>query len=1111
MLGKSAASPWPGEGSMRAAVGAGRPNLRVLLASSSVAALLIGGGAPSAFAACSTSPTNPSGSTVNCINITGANIPGNVSNAGTINVMTHGTGIIIDNSTVGGAVINSGDIIPPPHTTQNQGNGILIENNAVVLGGISNSNTISLGGNGIWVGGDATNNAVTISTFSGGINNSGGSITSRSGTGIWVGGNASASTGNTASVTISTFSNGITNTGNISAGVDGILVGGTANGSGTASVTIATFSGNISNSSMITVSATGEEAVAAGIQVTNVGAFLGGIINSSNGIIEVSGSVPFGRAAGIAVTGVTSFGTSAAGGIANAGKIIVANSSGNAVGISVLKVATFMGGITNSSSGRITVTASSGSAIGINIAGGTGDGGTRTSTFAGGITNKGLIQVSTPSGTAIGINVSHVSTFVGGISNSGTIIASGASKEDPSYGIYVNGVATFVNGGITNAGSITGNIGIFVTNSGAVSVFDTGYINGTGGTAVQLSTPTDGKTNTFILGTTATFGSGSQVIGAAGDTFELGGTGAGTFDLSNIGNSEQFQFQNFATFNVVSGTWITSNTFGLTGVPWTVYGGTLAGTGIFQSVNVNGGTLEPGTPGVAGGKLTVNGSLVFTSGSYLVNISPSASSITVVNGTATLGGTLVLNPTGGQYVSGTSYDILKATGGLGGTKFSSMDVDGSFNFGSLTPVVTYDDVLVTLVPASLFLPAWATVNQTDVGVAISNANIATDGNLPISLDKLFSLSSSQLLSSLSQVDGEVATDAERGAFQEMDQFLELMLDPFVDGRSGAGWPVGGGGWGAPTANNFAPDQQASVPPDIALAYADVMKAPPPSTFNQRWSTWAAGFGASNTSNGDPVVGSTNVTASDYGYAAGLDYHYSPDTVAGFALAGGGTNWGLEQGLGTGRSDDFQAGLYGVTRSGPWYLAGALAFANHWMSTNRFALGDQLTASFTAQSYGVRVEGGYRYAMMVNNVPVGVTPYAALRLQSFDTPSYSETDLNGGGLGLSYTARNATDTRSELGARFDSPTVLGAMPLVLRGQLAWAHDWVSDPSLSAVFETLPGSNFTVYGAPVPKDSALATAGAVLHITSNWSFAAKFDGDFASGSETYAGSGTLRYTW
>jgi hypothetical protein len=29
--------------------------------------------------------------------------------------------------------------------------------------------------------------------------------------------------------------------------------------------------------------------------------------------------------------------------------------------------------------------------------------------------------------------------------------------------------------------------------------------------------------------------------------------------------------------------------------------------------------------------------------------------------------------------------------------------------------------------------------------------------------------------------------------------------------------------------------------------------------------------------------------------------------------------------------------------------------------------------------------------------------------------------------------------------------------------------------------------------------------------NWSLAAKFDGEFVSGSQTYAGTGTLRYTW
>jgi hypothetical protein len=32
-----------------------------------------------------------------------------------------------------------------------------------------------------------------------------------------------------------------------------------------------------------------------------------------------------------------------------------------------------------------------------------------------------------------------------------------------------------------------------------------------------------------------------------------------------------------------------------------------------------------------------------------------------------------------------------------------------------------------------------------------------------------------------------------------------------------------------------------------------------------------------------------------------------------------------------------------------------------------------------------------------------------------------------------------------------------------------------------------------------------------MTANWSLAAKFDGEFANGSQTYGGSGTLHYTW
>jgi outer membrane autotransporter protein len=168
----------------------------------------------------------------------------------------------------------------------------------------------------------------------------------------------------------------------------------------------------------------------------------------------------------------------------------------------------------------------------------------------------------------------------------------------------------------------------------------------------------------------------------------------------------------------------------------------------------------------------------------------------------------------------------------------------------------------------------------------------------------------------------------------------------------------------------------------------------------------------------------------------------------------------------------------------------------------------LNATFDAQSYGARIEGGYRYALLPT---LGVTPYAALQAQVFHTPGYSETDTAGGGLGLTYAPMNATDLRTEIGARLDSPLLVGGTPLVLRGRLAWAHDFVSNPSLGAAFESLPGTSFVVNGAPIPNDSALVSAGAEFYLTPRWTLLAKFDGEFAGGSQSYGGSGTLRYIW
>ena len=508
----------------------------------------------------------------------------------------------------------------------------------------------------------------------------------------------------------------------------------------------------------------------------------------------------------------------------------------------------------------------------------------------------------------------------------------------------------------------------------------------------------------------------------------------------------------------------------------------------------------------------MNGSLVMSAAaSYLVEISPTSADRTNVGGTATLGGTVQAAFASGSYVT-RAYTILSAAGGLNGTTFNALTTSNLPANFTTSLSYTATDVILNLtatlgalttlgVPNAPSACAFS-INQCNVANAI-NAFFNNGGTLPGAFANLFGLTGVNLGNALTLLSGEAATGAQQGAFQLTNQFLGIMLDPFVDGRNsiaGAGGPTLG----------FAPERE-ELPDDIALAYAKLLKAPPkPASFDERWSVWGAGYGGGNRTSGDPaVVGSHDLSARTAGGAAGLDYHLSRDSVVGVALAGGGTNWSLAQGVGGGQSDAFQAGIYGTTRWGSAYLAAALSFTNHWMSTDRFAFaGDHLSASFNAQSFGGRVESGYRFATIYG----GLTPYAAVQAQNFRTPGYSEADLNAGGFALAYNGRTATDTRSELGGRFDRLLLLNPeAALTLRARLAWAHDWISDPTLAAVFQALPGASFLVNGATPAKNSALTSAGTEYRLANGVSLLAKFDGEFASHSSTYAGTGTVRYTW
>jgi uncharacterized protein with beta-barrel porin domain len=345
----------------------------------------------------------------------------------------------------------------------------------------------------------------------------------------------------------------------------------------------------------------------------------------------------------------------------------------------------------------------------------------------------------------------------------------------------------------------------------------------------------------------------------------------------------------------------------------------------------------------------------------------------------------------------------------------------------------------------------------------------------------------------------------------------LLTDPFIAGR---GDPVSASASAAQFAeeSDAANAHAATGKPRSKSerdAYAAVYRKAPvmADPFTQRWSVWAAGYGGSQTTDGNTALGSNNTRSSIGGVAVGADYRFSPYTIAGFALAGGATNFSVN-GLGSGRSDLFQAGAFVRHNVGAAYLTGALAYGWQDITTDRtvtIAGTDLLRAQFNANAFSGRVEGGYRFlAPWIGGI--GITPYAAGQFVTFDLPAYAEQAIAGANtFALSYAGKSVTDTRSELGLRSDKSFAMQNGIFTLRGRAAWAHDFNTDRAITPTFQTLPGASFVVNGAAPAHDSALVTASAEMKWLSGFSLAGTFEGEFSNVTTSYAGKGVVRYAW
>lgn len=880
---------------------------------------------------------------------------------------------------------------------------------------------------------------------------------------------------------------------------------------------------------------TGHFNVSSGGTVTvdsNANVYLGFFADNTGTItIDGAGSVWDATAAGEMVIG----GNTSAPGVGNGGTGVVNVVNGGAMN---MQGSLFLGrGETSGGTGTLNVNGA-GSAVSLTTAleslfvGVTGTGAVNISN-GGRLTNDGIAYLGFYAGSTGVVTVdgagstwtsNGLATIIGGndasaAGGTGTVTVrnGGTFNTGAAYlGFDLTGTAVgTVN--VTGAGSIwnAGDVYVGYSGSGTINITNGGTVN-TGALSIGECTCAVGAVNvsggsTLSIGnnlTIADFGAGTMTVSGNGTTVNV------VADLVvGLAETGALTIQNGAAltaYNAILGlnpgaSFGTVNVTG-TGSALTINNNLTVGFGFDGgALNIlDGGRVDVTNLITSDGRITVGAGSALNGGSLLLNSTAtttfglrgtSAGQINLGSGTATLSGALVVT---GHNVGRTTYTLVHSAN-LGGSTFSTVTYADAL---LRNPVLTYTagDVLLTVDPYLLtsLLPTTVNANQRNVAQAIDNA--LAGGATPSSgFESLFFLSGDALLNALTQLSGEIGTAPTQAGFAASNQFMNVLFEQGGIATGGGFGPIG-----------YAAEKQ--IDSRAAEAYAAVTprdrRAVAPD-FTSRWGVWGSGYGGNATVKGDGGTGSSETTSRVYGMAAGAEYRFTLDTVAGFALGGAGSNFSIDGG--SGRADIFQAGAYVRHRMGAAYLSGGLAYGWQRVTTDRTVTvsgTDRLEASFNAQTFAARLEGGYRFATPW----VGLTPYAALQSTSFFMPSYAESAISGSNqFALSYGSQTTTNVRTELGMRVDKTFVVAEGVFALNGRAAWAHDSNTDRLATATFQTLPGATFTVNGATPAADGALLSAGAEMTWTNGFTLAGTFEGEFSNTTASYAGRGTLKYAW
>ena len=578
-------------------------------------------------------------------------------------------------------------------------------------------------------------------------------------------------------------------------------------------------------------------------------------------------------------------------------------------------------------------------------------------------------------------------------------------------------------------------------------------------------------TDNFTLNNSAT-----NTINAYGNTATFSGvfsneTVDGKIVIADSVGGGRIIFSGANTYT--GGTTVAGGTLAVTGKigAVTVTSGTLQGTGTVGTTTIaSGSTLSPGINGALG-TLNVSGNLTMLAGSnYAVAVTPTAASKAIVSGSANVNGAVTATFAAGNYKAGQKFAIVESTGLVTGS-FASLTHAGAALPFYLTDNLSYtsNSVYLNLVTKNLtpLLPTGSASNLTNTAKAIDG--FVTAGGIPnTGMLALYSQTGAALADSITQAQGQVGTNVATAVSQSFAPFLKTMTDQCATGS----------------------DQAASAS-----------------------CVWSSVYGGHTGISADVTTGAASLSGSNVGLAVGGQINIPEiNSVLAASMAIG--QQSFSSGNGTGTSRDILLGVYAhksIMDHG--YVSASLGYGNLDVTTTRtvrVAGTDVLSGNVTANEFGGRIEGGYRFNV---EDQFGLTPYLAGSLQNINTPAYAESVQRGtSSYTLSYLSQNNTLSYFEAGTHLDRSFQLDDdTNLTAQGTIGWSHQLGYNPTSTVSFQSLIGSSFKLNGIKPANDMAVIGLNLQAQKATGLSFGVRLDSQVGSGTTILQGTGNVAYRW